>query len=64
MRPDHQKLNATQKSGAKDDAKDIANRNQPQAMSKRGYEEEHSGQGYVRRRDGDSDRKGGSDGKD
>lgn len=59
MRPDHQKLDATQKSGAKDQAKDIANRNQPQALSKRGHEEEHSGQGYVRRRDGSSDAKGG-----
>lgn len=57
MRPDHQKLNATQKEGAKDQAKDLENRRQSQAASKRGHEPGNSGQGYVRRRDGRSDGK-------
>jgi len=59
MRPDHQKLNAQHKEGAKDQPKDIENRRQPQAASKQGYHAEQSGQGLVRRRDGDQDNKRG-----
>lgn len=59
MRPDHQKLNAQHKEGMKNDAKDIENRRQPQAASKQGYQEQGSGQGVVRRRDGDHDGKRG-----
>lgn len=58
MRPDHQKLNATHEEGAKDEAKDLENRRQPKAASRQGHEPEKSGQGHVRRHDGDSDRKG------
>lgn len=56
MRPDKPKLEAQHKSGAKDQPKDIENRRQPEAASKQGYEREKSGQGLVRRRDGDHDR--------
>lgn len=56
MRPDHQKLHATQKSGSKDQAKDLAHRRQPQAPSKQGHPRQASGQGHVRRR---GDEKGG-----
>jgi len=59
MRPDHQKLNATQKEGAKDEAKDLANRRKPEAASRQGHEREASGQGHVRRLDGSRDEKGG-----
>lgn len=59
MRPDHQKLNAQHKEGLKNDAKDIQDRHQPQAASKRGYHAEESGKGLVRRRDGDHDGKRG-----
>ena len=59
MRPDNQKLNAQHKEGMKNDAKDIENRRQPQAASKKGYREEASGQGLVRRHDGDRDNKRG-----
>ncbi|MEI7037155.1 hypothetical protein [Fulvimonas yonginensis] len=55
MRPDQQKLNAQHKSGMKDEPKDIENRRQPQAASKQGYHEPASGQGIVRRRDGEHD---------
>jgi hypothetical protein len=55
MRPDQQKLNAQHKEGLKNDARDIAQRHQPQAGSKQGYRAEGSGQGLVRRRDGDHD---------
>jgi len=55
MRPDHQKLNAQHKEGLKNDAKDIEGRRQPQAASKQGYHAEGSGQGVVRRKDGDHD---------
>lgn len=57
MRPDQQKLHAQHKSGAKDQAKDIENRRQPQAASKQGYHEQASGQGIVRRHDGSHDGK-------
>lgn len=57
MRPDKQKLQATQKEGAKDEQKDLENRRQPQAASKRGHHEQHAGQGVVRRRDGESDKR-------
>lgn len=53
MRPDHQKLNATQQSGMKDEAKDLENDRQPEAASKQGHESKKSGQGHVLRRDGD-----------
>lgn len=59
MRPDQQKLRATQKEGAKDEQKDIENRHQPQAASKQGHQAEEAGQGVVRRRDGSDDEKGG-----
>ena len=58
MRPDKQKLDATQHSGMKDEAKDLANDRQPTAASKQGHEPERSGQGHVRRRDGSRDEKG------
>ena len=58
MRPDKQKLDATQHSGMKDAAKDLANDRQPRAASRQGHEAEQAGQGHVRRRDGDSDEKG------
>lgn len=58
MRPDKQKLHATQESGMKDEQKDIANDRQPEALSKRGHETEKSGQGHVRRRDGSTDGEG------
>ncbi|MGN2243824.1 hypothetical protein ACFWZU_09980 [Frateuria sp. GZRR33] len=57
MRPDQQKLHAQHKEGLKNDAKDIENRRQPQAASKQGFHEEASGQGIVRRHDGDHDNK-------
>ena len=58
MRPDRQKLDATQHSGMKDEAKDIANDRQPRAPSKQGHEPERDGQGNVLRRDGSRDEKG------
>lgn len=58
MRPDKQKLDATQHSGMKDEASDLANDRQPRATSKQGHQTEKSGQGHVRRRDGSSDEKG------
>ena len=42
----------------KDEAKDLDADRQPRAASKQGHEPEKSGQGHVRRRDGDSDEKG------
>lgn len=51
MRPDKQKLRATQKEGAKDEQKDLENRRQPQAQSKQGHHDKEAGQGLVRRRD-------------
>lgn len=59
MRPDHQKLNAQHKEGMKNDAKDIESRRQPEAASKQGYHKEASGQGLVRRHDGDHDTRRG-----
>lgn len=59
MRPDQQKLRATQKSGIKDEAKDLQNNRQLKAASKQGHEPEKSGQGHVRRQDGSRDEKGG-----
>ena len=58
MRPDKQKLDATQHSGMKDEAKDLANDRQPRAASKEGHQAGKSGQGHVRRRDGSRDEKG------
>ena len=58
MRPDKQKLEATQHSGMKDEAKDLENDRQPRAASKQGHEEDKSGQGRVLRRDGARDEKG------
>ena len=58
MRPDKQKLDATQHSGKKDEAKDLADDRQPRAASKQGHASEKSGQGHVRRRDGSRDEKG------
>lgn len=58
MRPDQQKLDATQHSGMKDEAKDLADDRQPEAASKQGHEREKSGQGHVLRRDGGRDEKG------
>ena len=58
MRPDKQKLEATQHSGMKDEAKDLDNDRQPRAASRQGHEREESGQGQVRRRDGSRDEKG------
>ena len=52
MRPDKQKLQATQKEGAKDEPKDLENRRQPRAASKRGHHDHEAGQGAVKRRDG------------
>ena len=59
MRPDIQKLNAQHQEGAKDQQKDLENRNQPEAASKQGHETEKGGQGHVLRRDGEHDRSGG-----
>ena len=59
MRPDRQKLNAQHKEGMKNAPKDIENRRPPQAASKQGHQAEASGQGLVRRHDGDRDSKGG-----
>lgn len=59
MRPDQQKLRATQKSGIKDEAKDLQNNRQLNAASKQGHQSEKSGQGHVRRQDGSRDEKGG-----
>jgi hypothetical protein len=55
MRPDQQKLNAQHKEGMKNDAKDIESQRQLKAASKQGHHEQSSGQGLVRRRDGDRD---------
>ena len=51
MRSDKQKAQATQKEGGKRERKDVENRRQPQAASKRGHEKCESGEGLVRRRD-------------
>lgn len=59
MRPDQQKLRATQKSGIKDEAKDLQGNRQLKAASKQGHQSEKSGQGHVRRQDGSRDEKGG-----
>jgi len=59
MRPDQQKLHAQHKEGLKNEAKDIENRRQPQAASKQGHRDDGSGQGLVRRRDGEGDNKRG-----
>ena len=58
MRPDKQKLDATQHSGMKDEAKDLAADRQPRAPYRQGHQAEKSGQGHVRRRDGSRDEKG------
>lgn len=58
MRPDEQKLRATQKSGMKDEAKDLESNRQLKAASKQGHEPKKSGQGHVRRQDGSRDEKG------
>lgn len=58
MRPDKQKLHATQHSGMKDEAKDLEGDRQPRAASKQGHERDKAGQGHVRRRDGSSEEKG------
>lgn len=50
MRPDRQKLQATQKEGGKREQKDLENRRQPQSASKQGHARKESGQGQVRRR--------------
>ena len=57
MRPDQQKLHAQHKEGMKNEAKDIENRRQPQAASKQGHQDQGSGQGVVRRHDGEHDGK-------
>lgn len=59
MRPDQQKLRATQESGMKDEAKDLENNRQLKAASKQGHQSEKSGQGHVRRKDGSRDEKSG-----
>lgn len=51
MRPDQQKLNATQKEGTKTEQKDLENRRQPESIGKQGHHKQESGQGLVRRRD-------------
>lgn len=58
MRPDKQKLETTQHSGRKDEAKDLADDRQPRAASKHGHDTKKSGQGHVLRRDGSRDEKG------
>ena len=58
MRPDKQKLEATQHSGMKDEAGDLDNDRQPRAASRQGHEAEQAGQGRVLRRDGSRDGKG------
>ncbi len=59
MRPDQQKLRATQKSGTKDEAKDLSSNRQLKADSKHGHQPKQSGQGHVRRKDGSHDGKTG-----
>lgn len=59
MRPDQQKLRATQKSGMKDEAKDLSSNRQLKADSKHGHPSRQSGQGQVRRKDGSHDGKTG-----
>lgn len=59
MRPDQQKLRATQESGMKDEARDLGNNRQLKAASKQGHQSEKSGQGHVRRKDGSRDEKAG-----
>lgn len=56
MRTDNAKANAMHKGGAKREQKDVENRRQPKAASKRGHEAEKSGQGLVRRQDGKANR--------
>lgn len=58
MRPDKQKLDATQHSGRKDEAKDLDNDRQPRAASKQGHGRDQADEGHVRRRDGSRDEKG------
>jgi hypothetical protein len=58
MHPDQQKLKATQKSGMKDEAKDLEDRRQLHADSKQGHESKKSGQGHVRRKDASRDEQG------
>lgn len=55
MRPDLPKQRATQKSGAKDRAKDLQAPQQLQAPSKQGHRREETGQDVVRRRSGEDD---------
>lgn len=59
MRPDQQKLRATQKSGRKDEAKDLENDRQLKAPSKQGHGSARNEAGDVRRQDGRSDERGG-----
>lgn len=58
MRDDQQKLQATQKQGAKDERKDLEDRHQLKAPSKQGHARKEAGQGNVRRRDGEADTAG------
>jgi hypothetical protein len=55
MRPDIPKSRATQKSGAKDQQKDLEAPQQLRADSKQGHRREESGQDRVRRRSGEDD---------
>lgn len=58
MRDDQQKLQATQKQGAKREQKDLEQRHQLKAPSRQGHARKESGQGVVRRRDGEADTAG------
>lgn len=51
MRPDKQKLQATQKEGTKREQKDLENRRQPQSAAKQGHQPQEAGQDLVRRRE-------------
>lgn len=55
MRPDKQKLQATQKEGAKDEARDLEHRGQLKAPSKQGHKQQEAGQDVVRRQSGEDD---------
>ena len=55
MRPDLPKERATQKSGAKDERKDLEAPQQLRAASKQGHHRKESGQDHVRRRSGEDD---------
>lgn len=59
MRPDQQKLRATQKSGTKDEARGLEDNRQLKAASKQGHESDRSGQGHVRRQEGSRNEQGG-----